>query len=115
MAHKAPLGFRFNHLEAPWYPHGLDAGGARKTKLLAGAPLAQEAKPLMDTQPNLRSVLESLTHERLLDLGRVTGAGLKPSREAKRGVVGTLAETLGEQRLPEGQVNLSLVDEWASS
>lgn len=61
---------------------------------------------MTETQPNLRSVLDVLTRERLFDLGRVTGAGLRPSRESKRGVVQTLADTLGDRRLPDVLVEL---------
>jgi hypothetical protein len=32
------------------------------------------------------------------------GAGLRPSRETKRGVVQTLSETLGDRRLPDVMV-----------
>jgi len=59
-----------------------------------------------EAQPNLRSVLDVLTRERLFDLGRVTGAGLRPNRESKRGVVQTLSETLGDRRLPDVLVEL---------
>jgi len=52
------------------------------------------------TKPNLRTVLEALTRERLLDLGRVTGTGLTDARGNKRDLANFLAAALGDARFP---------------
>jgi superfamily II DNA or RNA helicase len=49
----------------------------------------------------MRSVLEVLARERLLDLGRVTGTSLRAARDKKGELVGLLGASLGEARLPE--------------
>ncbi len=51
--------------------------------------------------PQMRSVLEVLARERLLDLGRVTGTSLRAARDKKGELVGLLGASLGEARLPE--------------
>lgn len=50
--------------------------------------------------PTLPSVLETLTRERLFDLGRVMGAGLTAGRSAKREIVGKLTGVFGPSVSP---------------
>lgn len=50
--------------------------------------------------PNLQSVLTALSRERLYDLGRVLGAGLRETRTAKTNVVTALHAVVGNARLP---------------
>jgi hypothetical protein len=57
-------------------------------------------------RPTLQSVLDALTRERLFDLGRVTGTGLRPTRDSKREVTATLTAALGDGRLPDVLVEL---------
>lgn len=51
--------------------------------------------------PTLDSVLQSLSRERLYDLGRVLGAGIRQNRAPKAEVATLLAGVLGASRLPE--------------
>ncbi len=51
-------------------------------------------------RPTLGSVLEVVTRERLVDLGRVTGTGLTDTRGNKRDLVNLLTAAVGEPRLP---------------
>src|SRR5687768_5735438 len=53
------------------------------------------------TRPTLSTVLSVLTRERLLDLGRATGTGLRPTRDLKRDVADVLSRALGDHRLEE--------------
>jgi superfamily II DNA or RNA helicase len=52
-------------------------------------------------KPQLRSVLEVLSRERLLDLGRVTGISLRQARDKKGELAGLLSASLTDARLPE--------------
>jgi hypothetical protein len=57
-------------------------------------------------RPNIRSVLEALTRERLYDIGRITGIALRAAqdnqrRDNKRQLVDLLSAALGETRLSE--------------
>lgn len=58
------------------------------------------AMSLVDRTPTLGSVLEALTMQRLFDLGRVMGAGLRETRTAKATLVHTLGSVLGRERMP---------------
>jgi hypothetical protein len=51
--------------------------------------------------PTTTTVLDALTRERLFDLGRIFGAGLRAARQAKAVVAASLGETLGDKRLLE--------------
>ncbi len=51
-------------------------------------------------KPTLQTVLAALSRERLYDLGRVMGAGLRETKSAKTTLVHALSVVLGEDRLP---------------
>ena len=53
------------------------------------------------TQPSTATVLGALNRERLLDLSRVFGAGLRDSRQSKAQTAHLLASVLGDGRLPD--------------
>lgn len=52
------------------------------------------------TRPTLDSVLSALSRERLYDLGRVMGAGLRETKAPKSELVRGLSAVLGKARLP---------------
>ena len=52
-------------------------------------------------KPKLASVLNALSKERLLDLGRVFGLGLREQRDTRAALAATLAGALREERLPQ--------------
>jgi hypothetical protein len=54
---------------------------------------------IADATPTVATVLGALTKERLFDLGRVFGAGLRESRETKAGIAQVLAQVIGEARV----------------
>jgi len=51
--------------------------------------------------PTTASILDGLSRERLFDLGRVFGAGLRDARQPKAAVTKSLAAALGDQRMLE--------------
>lgn len=51
-------------------------------------------------KPTLKTVLGSLSRERLYDLGRVMGAGLRETKSTKTKLVDALGAVLGQDRLP---------------
>lgn len=51
--------------------------------------------------PTTATVLDALTRERLFDLGRVFGAGLRSSRQTKAAVAKSLAGLIGDDRVLE--------------
>jgi len=65
------------------------------------SPLPTSEPPASTTTPSLATVLDKLTRERLLDLGRVSGIALRAEGSNKRDTTRVLAAALGDQRLPE--------------
>lgn len=56
--------------------------------------------PAVTTKPTLDSVLNALSRERLYDLARVMGAGLREKKSPKAELVHVLSTVLGPERLP---------------
>ncbi len=56
--------------------------------------------PTVATKPTLESVLSELSRERLYDLGRVMGAGLRETKASRTQIARSLAAVLGNERLP---------------
>jgi hypothetical protein len=61
----------------------------------------EDPMPRLNQAPETGTVLEALTRERLFDLGRVFGARLRETRQAKTVIASTLAGVLGRDRLLE--------------
>ncbi len=60
-----------------------------------------EPSPTASASPTTASVLDALARERLFDLGRVFGAGLRDARQPKSVVAKLLADAIGDGRLLE--------------